>query len=335
MENASDTKAVRRIEWVDLIKGIAIYLVVVGHVLIYTFHRDSGRLLSFIYSFHMPLFMFVGGYVAQLKYNKAMWSGFPKYLWTKFVALVVPYVVWGVLVWNVMDRYNWLSLGACGKFLTECVDIVIYYKGLWFLLAFFSLSIGFYLVCVVLKKSKSGGVISLVLLALIYLCLFKLTGNLLWKISLQYIPVFGLGCWMCGSEKVYGWLTAKKTFNWVLPCFLIAASYYQYEVNNWMKMVVGLLSAPTFVWLCQHLEFGERVKGWLLKLGNRSLSIYCMQGFFFAFLPYGFGDDLYQGMVAIVLGVVISSLCVWVTTVLEKSTVLNCLLFGRLPKKNS
>jgi fucose 4-O-acetylase-like acetyltransferase len=283
----------------------------------------------------MPLFMFVGGYVAQWKYRKATWGGFPKYLQSKFVGLMVPYVVWGVLVGKVLQRYDWLSAQAWMQVVKECVDIVVYYKGLWFLMAFFSLSIGFYLVSIVLNKKKSGGVIALALLALIYMGLYKVTGCLLWKISLQYIPVFGLGCLTCGSEKLYKWISDKRTMNWAMPCFLLVASFHLWNLNNWLKMPAGLLAVPVFIGLCQHMNFGHHLKKSLLTLGRYSLAIYCMHGFFLAYLPYHFGDDLYMGWVAIGLAVVVCALCVGVTAVLEKSSVLNCLLFGKLPRKNA
>ena len=43
----------------DIAKGIAIILVIVGHG-----HCISPLTLSFIYSFHMPLFFFASGYIA-------------------------------------------------------------------------------------------------------------------------------------------------------------------------------------------------------------------------------------------------------------------------------
>lgn len=50
----------KRIEWVDTLKGIGIILMVLGH---YPAFSYTGRALTLIYSFHMPLFLFVGGYL--------------------------------------------------------------------------------------------------------------------------------------------------------------------------------------------------------------------------------------------------------------------------------
>lgn len=61
-----------RITYLDHLKGMAILIVVIGHVLQYcvlpqTFNDD--RLWNIIYSFHMSLFMMVSGYVMQMRYK--------------------------------------------------------------------------------------------------------------------------------------------------------------------------------------------------------------------------------------------------------------------------
>ena len=75
--------AKRDIYW-DIIKGVAIFLVVLGHSLQY-FYIDSAYsntdfLFSFIYSFHMPLFMVVSGYFAYSSFSKPIYEGFKKSL---------------------------------------------------------------------------------------------------------------------------------------------------------------------------------------------------------------------------------------------------------------
>lgn len=52
---------INRIEWVDIAKGIAILLVVLGHTGLAV---GSARYLdAFIYSFHLPLFFVLSGYL--------------------------------------------------------------------------------------------------------------------------------------------------------------------------------------------------------------------------------------------------------------------------------
>lgn len=54
----------KRNELLDILKGFAIILVVLGHSVQYLLgNNNENWLFSFIYSFHMPLFMFISGYV--------------------------------------------------------------------------------------------------------------------------------------------------------------------------------------------------------------------------------------------------------------------------------
>lgn len=63
----------RRNQQLDIVKGFAIVLVVLGHAIQYTY-RDFDNLFVFrlIYSFHMPLFMFVSGMLVQFNRNKVI-----------------------------------------------------------------------------------------------------------------------------------------------------------------------------------------------------------------------------------------------------------------------
>ena len=47
----------KRIKWIDMLKGIGVIAVVVGH-----FYNNE-TLLRIISSFHMPLFFFISGYL--------------------------------------------------------------------------------------------------------------------------------------------------------------------------------------------------------------------------------------------------------------------------------
>lgn len=54
-----------RIDWIDMAKGIAIILVIIGH----TVKFGSGT-RNFIYSFHMPLFFLLSGYTYKIAENR-------------------------------------------------------------------------------------------------------------------------------------------------------------------------------------------------------------------------------------------------------------------------
>ena len=75
-----------RIAWVDAMKGIGITSVVIGHSV------SCELLRRFLYSFHIPIFFFLAGYVFSLDKIRAGW--FAK----KCDRILVPYVVYSAIL---------------------------------------------------------------------------------------------------------------------------------------------------------------------------------------------------------------------------------------------
>lgn len=85
-------KEVKRIDWIDTAKGIGILLVVIGHV------SRNQEIQNFIYSFHMPLFFMISGFLYKHKEN------FKK---NKFKRLIVPYFLFSILwffYWVLVEK---------------------------------------------------------------------------------------------------------------------------------------------------------------------------------------------------------------------------------------
>ena len=130
----------KRIEYVDVAKGIAILCVVAGH----TFAAyDPGSLQNkFIYSFHMPLFFILSGFFYKPQ-------EFKKAFWKKVKSLLVPYFVINALrclvalyqsgFENMLTGYFFPALygnGSTPKIALSLFDVKI--VGMtWFLMALF------------------------------------------------------------------------------------------------------------------------------------------------------------------------------------------------------
>lgn len=82
---------------IDAVKGILIFLVVIGHVLLGTL--DENIIRYTIYSFHMPAFFFVSGYLLDMERlaGRGYWSVLSKY-WKRMLA------EWSV-AWLVYTAY--------------------------------------------------------------------------------------------------------------------------------------------------------------------------------------------------------------------------------------
>lgn len=106
----------QRLEYVDSVKGFAILLVVMGHVIAWFFesYKDAlplqpspMQLWHVIYSFHMPLFMFVSGFLFGLSHF-ATFKEYVVKMWKKALMLIVPWFAAGVLLKYIRGGVFWL-----------------------------------------------------------------------------------------------------------------------------------------------------------------------------------------------------------------------------------
>lgn len=91
--NNDDKVPLRNLQ-LDALKGFAILLVVLGHSIQWHVKDfDNNILFRIIYSFHMPLFMFISGYLAfgRIKAFDI------RYIYKKFKGLIIPCVAWYLL----------------------------------------------------------------------------------------------------------------------------------------------------------------------------------------------------------------------------------------------
>lgn len=89
---------------IDIVKGMAILFVVIGHLLQYnTADGSHGVCFNWIYSFHMPLFMLLSGYVAA--FNRDKIKDFHSFICKKAVQLLLPYAFWSFIInpWILKD----------------------------------------------------------------------------------------------------------------------------------------------------------------------------------------------------------------------------------------
>ena len=92
----------QRLAWVDISKGIGIVLVVLGHVVrglvadgSIPKTSESFQWFDFaLYTFHMPLFFFLSGLMAEKSLKKGNKPFFISKLWT----IVYPYFLWSILL---------------------------------------------------------------------------------------------------------------------------------------------------------------------------------------------------------------------------------------------
>lgn len=148
----------KRIVSLDIAKGIGILIVVLGHVL----RTSDVFLLRFIFSFHMPLFFILSGFVFKTENTKG------KKLIGSELKLLSAYIVYGLLYMliNVPMGVATKSFSLWEAFMAFYQLIVLYGRGpLWFLTSLMFAHIG----CKILKKYFNNNWAFVVSLALLLL----------------------------------------------------------------------------------------------------------------------------------------------------------------------
>lgn len=102
--------ASNRLEWADSLKCFLIIIVVWGHLIQYYSGLNifwESRIWEIIYSFHMPLFIFISGYFFR---NKTNWKDLFK---TKSLQLLLPGFSCAIIVYLIncgLDDIQWLDM---------------------------------------------------------------------------------------------------------------------------------------------------------------------------------------------------------------------------------
>ncbi|MBR1680930.1 acyltransferase family protein [bacterium] len=141
-------KAKARIEFIDIIKGLAIILVVIGHT-----SPDKTEILpykSLIYAFHMPLFFILSGmFVATSRENYSLHT-LKTFLYKNFIALIVPFMIWGTIYMNFsFSNLAYLCFGSWINF-THIHTL----SSLWFIVVLFVARIYLELFYMLINKLK-------------------------------------------------------------------------------------------------------------------------------------------------------------------------------------
>jgi fucose 4-O-acetylase-like acetyltransferase len=177
----------QRFDYLDIAKGIGVLLVLFGHLLQY-----GGKVSTFIFSFHMPLFYIISG----MCFNPEKDSSFESFVIRRFKSLVIPYFLYCIvgLVFTCAIpgmMTDGMSIDAIANDVFYLAAPNIFHVGqIWFLIDLFFVEIfGFTLNKLVFSKSNKKIVSVITILLLIY-C----GANTTW-VSVRYF-VLGRFPWM-------------------------------------------------------------------------------------------------------------------------------------------
>lgn len=129
----------KRSPYLDIIKAILILLVIIGHSIQYgsgsTYLEKqlffNNYLFKFIYSFHMPLFIIISGY---LSYNSLNKNSLKETFISKFKSLIIPLFFWSIIPFIInLEFYSIIE--------SLKLFIAVFSTNLWFLWSLFYINI--------------------------------------------------------------------------------------------------------------------------------------------------------------------------------------------------
>ncbi|MCM1063457.1 MAG: acyltransferase [Eubacterium sp.] len=323
-----DQKQSERQIWIDVLKGITICLVVVGHVL-QGFEKASGGgynavsacILDIICVFHMPLFIVISGFVFSLNYLRIADSQKEtvvfkdkKHYRKQIYNLLLIYVMFSILMFCmkficgrwVNDPVDWFDLlllpiknMSSSPYWYLYVLVFLYITGYWMLKRSWNKNFLLLFLFVVSVGYGAFGISGEIMIwRVLYYSFFFIFGCLYQMRNYSAGKGHGLvSCWTLGAAGMMLYLYGKDS----MPVFLVST----------VKTLTALFVINAFIVTAQ--RYGNSQNVWSF-LGKRSLEIYTLHVFITSgirpiFKALHMDDYWVNAMVAILLGILIPVLC--------------------------
>jgi len=246
-----------RIGWIDTAKGIGVFLVVLGHML----SSDISHFFeSAIYSFHMPMFFMVSGFVFSIKSGES----FIGFVLKKCKRLLVPtffFMVLGTVVY--IDEYNPTRKLVINRF--------FFWEGrcpfndpCWYFIVLFEV----YIAAFLLRKIYNRGPATRIAAAVIFFVAGYIvySNKVFLPFGLDYaLPAFGFFAAGQLFRDVYPLLKENKRLaaaviavcltGWiVMGCINDKVAFYRLRLNHyWLFVGAGICGSLVYFALCDVL----------------------------------------------------------------------------------
>lgn len=291
-------------ESVDIVKGIAIILVMIGHSTMFNNIKDLTLLNVFIYSFHMPLFFIVGGFFLKDTINLKKVSKrllMPFFLASIFWVFVASFLVQLPTYFRSAELYplKYSFIEQAIKFLKAVffatrIDIVG--TGLWFLVALFFGRVIWYLLHTVLKLKVSLGYLLIIfgvnVLIYYYLSLPESRFYWMWPQSILAYLFLLFRNYFYKSNAINKFSFLDVFVLSIISVFIIKwngrVDMASFKLNNYFAFMLTAVFAFIIIYKLSFFieKYSKLLKPFLTWCGKHSLSIFLVHPFLLAIVPY-------------------------------------------------
>jgi acyltransferase len=271
----------KRLNWLDIGKGLGMLLVMLGHADIPTL------LKTYIYTFHMPFFFFLSGYLFKL-------DKFPNlkvFIFKRAKSLLLPYLcfslvayLWFLFVYHLklVDYHNNLFTPLVGTFVAiRKSDWTVHTGALWFVACLFCTELLFYMIS---KVGRTKKMIGFLLIAISVLgCLYNKMGGqpLPWNFDVAMVSVgfYGVGFFYKEFQTKLERLINVKVFVLLITTNILAGyfnfvltgdrvDFYNSSLGNiFLFYVSAFTGIGAFVVLIKHIKRSKSLQ----YIGKNSL----------------------------------------------------------------
>lgn len=349
-QNSSSPPTIsQRVEWIDILKGIAILLVVVGHMPYAEGTGNPGRVL--IYSFHMPLFFMLSGYTAALSVSRNPHMG--QFVWRRFLSIMVPYMCWMLAVPAIYVTVGQLTHYSIHGAL---LGILSGWDQWWFLPCLFILQMLFVVFTLIrrLVPGIAGAVAGFVTLAAGVFALNRFGGNMveqqefkihyLLQVFRMFLP-FCLGVALFDFPKLKACITRGKLVPALaLVVWCVLCRDYTHFHPYYARMLTGLAGSIVLVRLFSVISTetlsapgaGSAMLRQFKLFGKNSMAIYVLSILLIPRLPL-FADTSVPQLAVfcgnLLLCTVICYACIGLKAAINISPLLSAAFLGEFPKR--
>lgn len=276
----------QRYTYIDIMKGIAILLVVLGHVLgaFYTNRKlvlplDYRLLYVTIYSFHMPVFFVIGGLFADRWVERS----FKTAVVEKIQRLAVPYLFFGFLL-AIVKEYGGGYANTLGGLKAFMKALIVPFNLFWFLYILFFFFIIYYIIVhyrIVRNAKFCFWVLSLILF---FVHSFLPNIWILHRFS-RFLVFFSSGTYMLRILDNYKGSFEKKghVIFFMFVIALVGYDYFyilkKYHYMNSLFFITGFLGFFCIYIVSQAIEKKADVYSSLILWGKQTMQIYCLHPF--------------------------------------------------------
>ena len=264
---------------IDIARGLGIILVVLGHAfpdaaLEGGVQPSFGKyIFNCIYSFHMPLFVFLAGFVTHKLYKKTAEKTMR--IKQRALRLLLPYVVWSLIY--IPFRILLSSISSTPFDLTRLWCVLIGespYSGLWFLYALFLIDAIRTICC----STENSDVVLLALGAV-----FLVAGKLYVfpePINWIFYCTFYYACGII-ARRYYAKIKAHLGNTYILTgaiLVLLSANYFFPRGNDLPYRFVSIVTAIAGITIILGISIKIRQNSLLEQVGSYSMDIYIISG---------------------------------------------------------